>query len=86
MGAVDVSREGGFLHKSVFGGAAMLKEPIHSGTTSLGMFNGVKEELVGGMASVAIVAVRYFLEIGASCCCLYCSLKLSRPGRIYVAN
>jgi hypothetical protein len=51
MGAVDVSREGGFLHKSVLGGAATVKEPIHSGTTSCGMFNGVKEELAGGMAS-----------------------------------
>jgi hypothetical protein len=58
MGAVDVSRDGGFLHRSVFGGAAMVNDPIHSGTTSLGMFSGVKEELVGGMASVAIVAVR----------------------------
>jgi hypothetical protein len=29
----------------------MVKEPIHSGTASFGIFNGVKEELVGGMAS-----------------------------------
>jgi hypothetical protein len=51
MGAVNVSREGGFLHRSVFGGAAMVKDPIHSGTTSFGTFRGVNEELVGGMAS-----------------------------------
>lgn len=62
MGAVDVSRDGGFLHRSVFGGAAMVNEPIHSGTTSLGMFNGVKEELAGGMASNRnrwMLALRY---------------------------
>lgn len=51
MGAVEVSREGGFLQRSVFGGAARVKDPIHSGTTSLGMLRGVKEELAGGMAS-----------------------------------
>jgi hypothetical protein len=50
MGAVDVSRDGGFLHRSVFGGAARVNEPIHSGTASFGIFSGVKEELVGGMA------------------------------------
>jgi hypothetical protein len=50
MGAVDVSRDGGFLHRSVFGGAARVNEPIHSGTASFGILRGVKEELVGGMA------------------------------------
>jgi hypothetical protein len=51
MGAVDVSRDGGFLHRSVFGGAASVNDPIHSGTTSFGMLRGVKEELEGGMAA-----------------------------------
>lgn len=50
MGAVEVSRDGGFLHKSVLGGAARVNDPIHSGTTSFGMFRGVKEDPAGGMA------------------------------------
>lgn len=44
-----MSLDGGFLHRSVLGGAARVKEPIHSGTTSLEIFRGVKEELAGGM-------------------------------------
>jgi hypothetical protein len=52
IGAVMVSREGGFLHKSVFGAAAMVKEPIQFGTASSPIFTGVNEELAGGMASV----------------------------------
>jgi hypothetical protein len=73
MGAVDVSRDGGFLQRSVFGGAAMVNDPIHSGTTSLGMFSGVKEELVGGMASVGNRrGTGDFEEIGARFCLYYC--------------
>lgn len=57
MGAVDVSLDGGFLQRSVFGGAARVKDPIHSGTTSFVMFSGVNDELVGGMmvSRVALV-------------------------------
>jgi hypothetical protein len=51
MGAVDVSREGGFLQRSVFGGAARVNDPNHSGTTSSGILRGVKDSLAGGMAS-----------------------------------
>lgn len=48
---MDVSREGGFLHRSVLGGAARLKDPIYSGRpASLGRFRAVKDELSGGMA------------------------------------
>ena len=50
IGAVDVSPDGGFLHRSVFGGAARVNDPIHSGTASSGMLRGVNEELAGGMA------------------------------------
>lgn len=49
---MEVSLDGGFLHRSVFGGADIVKDPIHSGTASFGMLRGVKDELVGGMASV----------------------------------
>jgi len=49
IGAVDVSPVGGFLQRSVFGGAARVKEPSHSGTTSFGTLRGVKEELAGVM-------------------------------------
>lgn len=52
MGAVEVSRLGGLRQRSVFGGAASVKEPIHSGTASLGMLSAVKEELSGGMAGL----------------------------------
>jgi hypothetical protein len=52
MGAVDVSPDGGFLHRSVFGGADRVKEPNDSGTASSWILRGVKEELAGGMASV----------------------------------
>lgn len=51
-GAVDVSREGGFLHKSVFGGAASVNDPIYSGTTSFGTLRAVKEELAGGISKL----------------------------------
>lgn len=49
IGAVDVSRLGGLRQRSVFGGAASVKDPIHSGTASLGMLSGVKDELSGGI-------------------------------------
>lgn len=52
MGAVDVSREGGFLQRSELGGAARVKEPMYSGSrASLSKLSGVKEELSGGMVS-----------------------------------
>lgn len=52
MGAVDVSREGGFLQRSELGGAARVKEPMNSGSrASLSKLSGVKEELSGGMVS-----------------------------------
>jgi hypothetical protein len=35
----------------VFGGAARVKDPIHSGTADGGMLSAVKDELSGGMAS-----------------------------------
>lgn len=45
-----MSRDGGFLHRSVFGGAARLNDPIYSGSAaSLGQFKAVKQELSGGM-------------------------------------
>ena len=51
IGAVEVSREGGFLHRSVLGGAARLNKPIYSGSTeSGGQFSAVNDELSGGMA------------------------------------
>ena len=50
MGAVDVSPEGGFLQRSVFGGAARVNAPNHSGTTSSGILRGVKDSLAGCMA------------------------------------
>jgi hypothetical protein len=50
-GQVAVSIDGGFLHRSVFGGAVTENLPMYSGTTSSAMFSGVKEELAGGMAS-----------------------------------
>jgi hypothetical protein len=48
---VDVSREGGFLHRSVFGGAASVNDPMYSGTTSLGTLRAVKDELAGGISN-----------------------------------
>lgn len=56
MGAVDVSREGGFLHRSELGGAARVNESMNSGRrSSLSKLSGVKEERSGGMvASVAV--------------------------------
>lgn len=51
IGAVDVSREGGFLQRSVFGRATKVNDPIHSGTASFATLRGVKEELAGGMIS-----------------------------------
>lgn len=51
MGAVDVSRLGGLRHRSVFGGAASVKDPIHSGTVSLGMLSAVNDDLSGGIAA-----------------------------------
>lgn len=53
IGAVDTSPDGGFLHRSVFGGAAKVKDPSHSGTASSGTLRGVKEELAGGIVSRA---------------------------------
>lgn len=48
---MDVSREGGFLHRSVFGGAASVNDPMYSGTTSLGTLRAVKDELAGGISN-----------------------------------
>ena len=48
---MDVSREGGFLHRSVFGGAASVNDPMYSGTTSLGTVRAVKDELAGGISN-----------------------------------
>ena len=84
MGAVDVSREGGFLHRSVFGGAARVKDPIHSGTTSYGMLRGVKEELAGGMASgLAIGALAIAVGRRQSLSFVY-SFPSSAPSRICI--
>jgi hypothetical protein len=51
MGAVEVSRLGGLRHRSVFGEAASVKEPIHSGTASWGTLSAVKDELSGGIVA-----------------------------------
>lgn len=51
IGAVDVSRLGGLRQRSVFGGAARVKDPIHSGTASLGILSAVKDELSGGIVT-----------------------------------
>jgi len=59
-----VSREGGFRQRSVFGGAARVKDPIHSGTADGGMLSAVKDELSGGMAS----ALSLFLSLSLSLC------------------
>lgn len=53
IGAVEVSRDGGFLHRSVLGGAARLNKPIYSGNTeSGGQFSAVNDELSGGIAGL----------------------------------
>ena len=50
IGAVEVSRDGGFLQRSVLGGAARLKKPISGGSTeSGGQFSAVNDELSGGI-------------------------------------
>jgi hypothetical protein len=47
---VDVSRDGGFLQRSVLGGAARLNEPMNSGSSaSLGQFKAVKQDVSGGI-------------------------------------
>ena len=54
IGAVEVSRDGGFLHRSVLGGAARLNKPIYSGSTeSGGQFSAVNDELSGGIAGLS---------------------------------
>jgi hypothetical protein len=68
MGAVDVSREGGFRQRSVLGRAARAKEPMKSGTASSGRLRAVKEALDGGMAGRAVAessARRGVKEVGA---------------------
>jgi hypothetical protein len=59
IGAVDVSRDGGFRHRSVFGGAESVKEPIQLGT-GCGWLSRVKEEDEGGIA----VCVELGLRLG----------------------
>lgn len=50
IGAVEVSLEGGFRQRSVFGGAPKSNEPIHCGTDSRGVFRALNEDLSGGIA------------------------------------
>ena len=65
-----MSREGGFRQRSVFGGAARVKDPIHSGTADGGMLSAVKDELSGGMASRS----------------LFLSLSLSVPLSLFLSR
>lgn len=58
-----MSCEGGFLHRSVFGGATIVNESIHCGTTSWAVFNGMNEELAGGMASESQLSLTGFAII-----------------------
>lgn len=51
MGAVEVSPFGGFRQRSVFGPAVRVKYSMHCGREkSEGRFNGVKDELSGGIS------------------------------------
>ena len=45
---MHVSRAGVLRHRSVFGGAESVNDPIHSGIASTDKFRGVKESLLGG--------------------------------------
>jgi hypothetical protein len=86
MGAVEVSREGGFLHKSEFGGAARVKDPIYSGTASFGTLSGVKEVLAGGMVLSVARADGRGTVLGdrrQGCCCCF---EASRPDRVHVTK
>lgn len=47
IGAVEVSPVGGFLQRSVLGGANNTKEPIYSGMASSDTFSALKDPLAG---------------------------------------